>query len=120
MGQKIIKLTESDLEKIVRKVILEQKMTKDLLPGQSKSCSTSTQKADPSCYEGMKVRFSKKDFMKYMIPTIYKVKTGDTLPGLAKKFGIDVTTLMKDNMYTSEKDLKVNDIILFEGFRPGD
>jgi len=138
MSKKIIKLTESDLERIVKRVIKEtysgvafasepnglkiQKMeTKeavvlDLKPGQSKDCySVSGPIKLNVCKAGITGNFRFDGKTQPFFSQLYKVAMGDTISGILRKLnalGVTVDEIIKTNNLKNEKDIRPNDILL--------
>jgi hypothetical protein len=141
MSKKIIKLTESDLERIVKRVINEtyggvgfgaepnglkiQKMeTKeqsgsDLKPGQNRVCvgNNSTPIKFSQCKAGITgtFRFDIKKQQQPWFSELYKVASGDTISGILRKLnslGTTVDSVVKLNGLRGEKDIRPNDILL--------
>ena len=91
--KKIIRLTEGDLARIVRRVINEQVISRAVtdvlkkgLGYQGNIINTSGIKSETEV---------QKDLDKYM--SSYKIKQGDTLGGIASKFGKTLDQLIKLN-----------------------
>jgi hypothetical protein len=141
MSKKIIKLTESDLERIVKRVINEThggvgfgaepnglKIQKtettgipnsDLKPGQNRVCVT--QNDTPIDFSKCKAgitgtfRFDIKKQQQPWFSELYKVASGDTISGILRKLnslGTTVDSVVKLNGLKGEKDIRPNDILL--------
>lgn len=129
--KKIIRLTESDLIQVVKRVIKEQKRDwgGDLNPGGYKVCATDMIKGNDAvdCLETVKgnKKFSVGDFRNLMHPGLYKVKNGDTLDGIVKFFKRKVafSNFTVDEIYefnpllNKKPDIKPNDILLIDSWR---
>jgi len=131
--KKVIKLTENDLEKIVKRVLKEQDEKDETgeplnKGGDFKICASPMVKGNSNCYSNTKknhpqvnIRFSKETFGGLMHPGIYWVKEGDSLSRIKEKLRIggDLKTFVKDmkelNQLKADDDLKPNDILLFNG-----
>ena len=141
MSKKIIKLTESDLERIVKRVINEtyggvafasepnglkikkeetkEEMVSDLRPGQNRVCVTpnDTPIDFQKCKAGITgtFRFDIKTYSPEELTQIFKVASGDTISGILKKLnslGTTVQSVVTLNGLRGEKDIRPNDILL--------
>ena len=141
MSKKIIKLTESDLERIVKRVINEtyggvgfgaepnglkiqkmetkEQMGSDLKPGQSRVCvsENDTPIKFVKCKSGItgNFRFDIKKQQQPWFSELYKVASGDTISGILKKLnslGTTVQSVVTLNGLRGEKDIRPNDILL--------
>ena len=141
MSKKIIKLTESDLERIVKRVIKEtysgvafasepnglkiqkmetkEQMGSDLKPGQNRVCvsENDTPIKFVKCKAGItgNFRFDIKKQQQPWFSELYKVASGDTISGLLKKLnslGTTVQSVVTLNGLRGEKDIRPNDILL--------
>ena len=141
MSKKIIKLTESDLERIVKRVINEtyggvafasepnglkikkeetkEEMVSDLRPGQNRVCVTpnDTPIDFQKCKAGItgNFRFDIKKQQQPWFSELYKVASGDTISGILKKLnslGTTVQSVVTLNGLRGEKDIRPNDILL--------
>ena len=115
--KKVIRLSESDLVKLVERVLHEQQETGDLEPGQTRQCDPGTKY---ECLKGVKgnIRFDLKSIDAYHGKNIYKVQLGDTVSEILKKHGVSlepefIDFFMKTNkMNGNEKSLRPNDVVL--------
>ena len=141
MSKKIIKLTESDLERIVKRVIKEtysgvafasepnglkiqkmetkEQMGSDLKPGQNRVCvsENDTPIKFVKCKAGItgNFRFDIKKQQQTWFSELYKVASGDTISGILKKLnslGTTVQSVVTLNGLRGEKDIRPNDILL--------
>jgi len=141
MSKKIIKLTESDLERIVKRVIKEtysgvafasepnglkiqkmetkEQMGSDLKPGQNRVCvsENDTPIKFVTCKAGItgNFRFDIKKQQQPWFSELYKVASGDTISGILKKLnslGTTVQSVVTLNGLRGEKDIRPNDILL--------
>ena len=141
MSKKIIKLTESDLERILKRVIKEtysgvafasepnglkiqkmetkEQMGSDLKPGQNRVCvsENDTPIKFVKCKAGItgNFRFDIKKQQHPWFSELYKVASGDTISGILKKLnslGTTVQSVVTLNGLRGEKDIRPNDILL--------
>ena len=141
MSKKIIKLTESDLERIVKRVIKEtysgvafasepnglkiqkmetkEQMGSDLKPGQNRVCvsENDTPIKFVKCKAGItgNFRFDIKKQQQPWFSELYKVASGDTISGILRKLnslGTTVESVVTLNGLKGEKDIRPNDILL--------
>lgn len=116
MGKKIIKLTESDLKRIVEKVLSEQ-----TLPNEEyvKMANDMLRKGPKPSESGAKYCFTKDDLVRDIkmegvdYIRLYKIKSGDSL-GKLQNMTMQENYMFKMNHLCNLKDkngLRVNDVI---------
>ena len=116
MARKVIKLTESDLKRIVEKVLKEQS-----LPNEEyvKMANDMLRKSPKPSESGAKYCFTKNDLVNDIKMTgadyirLYKIKSGDSL-GKLQNMTMQTDHMFKINKLCNLKDkngLRVNDVI---------
>ena len=122
--KKVIKLTESDLTRIIKRVIQEQKeelpkeFAKDLKPGEGRSCKYNYLPPSEECYKNIKgnFRFKKDKFTMCLDTGVYKIGPGQSISHAFSKFGKQLSKeemeiFMDMNSLKNEKDLKPGDVV---------
>jgi hypothetical protein len=124
MGKKIIRLTETDLTKIVKKVISEQTT---LIDYNGKMADELLRKGPKPTESGAKYCFSRNDLIKELKMSeeylgLYKIKPDDSIDKLLRK---TMLTQPAENIYRmnhlcnlkDKNGFKANDVIMLD-YRP--